>query len=75
MKERNNRLELLQEYLEDPTTMSEDLSNMWGGLLKNPYQEIAWILAIVAGQESTATIPQLSLYMLHFTIHEKEIFD
>jgi hypothetical protein len=43
LKERNNGLELLQEYLEDPTMMPEDLSNIQVSLLKNPYREIAWI--------------------------------
>jgi hypothetical protein len=75
LKERNNGLELLQEYLEDPTMMPEDLSNIQVSLLKNPYREITWIFSRVAGQESTTTIPRLALYILHFTVHEKEIFD
>jgi hypothetical protein len=72
LKERNNGLELLQEYLEDPTMMPEDLSNIQVSLLKNPYREITWIFTRVVGQESTTTIPRLALYILHFTVHEKK---
>jgi hypothetical protein len=55
--------------------MPEDLSSIQVSLLKNPYKEMAWLFARVVGQESTATIPRLALYILHFTIHEKTIFD
>jgi hypothetical protein len=75
LKERNGGWELLQQYLEDLTVMPKDLSSIQVSLLKNPYKEMAWIFARVAGQESTATIPRLALYILHFTIHEKTIFD
>jgi hypothetical protein len=37
LKEKNNGLELLQEYLEDPSTMLEDISRIQVGSLKNPY--------------------------------------
>jgi hypothetical protein len=36
---------------------------------------MAWILARVLGQESTATIPHLSLYILYYSIQGKRIFD
>jgi hypothetical protein len=44
LKEKNNGLDLLQEYLEDPATMSEDISRIQFKSLKNPYREVAWIL-------------------------------
>jgi hypothetical protein len=75
LKERNYGLELLQEYLEDIGTMSKDLLNIQVNSLKNPYKEIAWIFTKVTGQESIATIPRLSLYILYFIVHEKAIFD
>jgi hypothetical protein len=53
----------------------EDLSNIQVSLLKTPYQEIAWFFARVTGQDSTTTIHWLALYILHFTVHEQEIFD
>jgi hypothetical protein len=39
LKEKNNGLELLQEYLEDPSTMPEDISRIQVSLLKNPYEK------------------------------------
>jgi len=41
MKARNGGLELLQDYLKDPTMMLEDISSIQVSLLENPYQEIA----------------------------------
>ena len=75
LKERDNGLELLQEYLEDSATILEDISKSQVSLLKNPYREIACIFTRVTGQESTSTIPRLSLYILYFTIHEQAFFD
>jgi len=43
LKERNNGLELLQEYLEDPKMKPEYLSNIQVSLLKNLYREITWL--------------------------------
>jgi hypothetical protein len=75
LKERNGGFELLQEYLEDPTMMPEDLSTIQVNLLRNPYREMAWLFSRVAGQESTAIVPRLVLYILYFSIHEKIVFD
>jgi hypothetical protein len=75
LKEKYSGLELLQEYLEDPTTMPQDISNIQVSSLKNPYREIAWIFSRVSGQYSTTTIPRLALYILHFIGHEQVIFD
>jgi hypothetical protein len=36
---------------------------------------MVWLLARVLGQESTATVPRLALYILYFYIEEKVIFD
>jgi hypothetical protein len=53
----------------------EDLSNIQVSSLKNPYREMAWLFAKVVGKESTASITQLDLYILYFSIHEKTKFD
>jgi hypothetical protein len=66
MKERNGGLELLQEYLEDPTMIPEDLSSIQVSSLKNTYREMAWLFTRVVGQESTTTIPRLALVYLVF---------
>jgi hypothetical protein len=68
LKGRNNGIELLQEYLQDPTTIPQDLSRIQVSSLKDPYREIAWIFTRITGQDSTTTIPRLALYILHFTV-------
>jgi hypothetical protein len=65
----------LQQYLEDPTIMHEDLSTIQVILLKYPYREMAWLFSRVVGQESIASVPHLALYILHLSIHEKVAFD
>jgi hypothetical protein len=67
--------ELLQDYLEDPKKFPEDLSNIQVFSLKNQYIEMAWLFAKKIGQESTTIVPNLSLYILYFSIHENVIFD
>jgi hypothetical protein len=37
LEEKNNGLELLQEYLENPSTILVDISRIQVGSLKNPY--------------------------------------
>jgi len=49
LKEKNNGLELLHKYLEDPATMPEDISRIQVSSLKNPYRELAWICTRIAG--------------------------
>jgi hypothetical protein len=75
LKTKNGGFELLQEYLEDPTIIPEDLSSIQVSSLKNPYREMAWLFARVTGQESMTTVPRLTLYILYFSIHENTIFD
>jgi hypothetical protein len=75
IRDKNNGRDLLSQCLEDPTTMSEDLSVIQVSQLKKPYKEMAWLLARVLGQESTATIPHLALYILYYSIQGKRIFD
>ena len=55
--------------------MPEDLSRLQVSSLKDPYREIAWLFTRVSVQYSTTTIPRLTLYILHFTVHENVVFD
>jgi hypothetical protein len=67
LKEKNNGLELLQEYLEDPSTMPEDISRIQVSSLKNPYREVAWIFTRITGQESTGNHSSVgSLYLIFY---------
>jgi hypothetical protein len=56
LKGENGGLEILQEYLEDLTTIPEDLTTIQVNSLRYPYREMTWIFARVVRQESTATI-------------------
>jgi hypothetical protein len=53
----------------------QKISSIQASLLKNPYREMTWLFVMVAGQESTTTIPRLALYILYFSVHGKTIFD
>jgi hypothetical protein len=55
--------------------MSIDITRIHVSSFKNPYQEIPWLFTRVTGQENMKTISRLALYIFHFTIHEKTIFD
>jgi hypothetical protein len=74
MKSRNGCWYLLLQYLEDPATMPKDTSIIQVSQLRKPYQYMAWLLARILGQESTATISHLSLYILYVSIQKKTIF-
>jgi hypothetical protein len=75
LKTKNGGLELLQDYLEDPRTSPDDLSNIHVSSLENPYGEMGWLFTRASSQESTTIVPRLSLYILYFSIHENTIFD
>jgi hypothetical protein len=74
LKRNTNGLEPLQEYFHDPTTMLEDISRIQVSSLKNPYKEIVSLFTRIASEDSTETLPRLSLYKLHFVVHENVIF-
>jgi len=73
LRGKNNGIELLQEYIQDPTMISEDLSRIQVSSLKDAYRETAWLFTRVTSHDST-TIPRLALYILYFTIHEDVVF-
>jgi hypothetical protein len=43
LKGRNNGIKLLQEYLQDPAKIPQDLSKIQVISLKDPYREITWL--------------------------------
>jgi hypothetical protein len=53
----------------------EDITRIKVDSFKNPFREIAWFFTKLIGQESTATISRMILYILYFTVKEKSIFD
>jgi hypothetical protein len=75
LRGKNNGNELLQEYLQDPTTISEDLFRIQVSSLKHPYRGINWLFTRVTGHDYMTTIPQLALYILYFTVPENDVFN
>ena len=75
MKDRDDGWDLFPQYLQYPATMTGDISSIQVSQLRKPYQYMTWILARIVGQESTSTIPCLSLYILYFSIQKKTIFN
>jgi hypothetical protein len=75
MKKHNNILDLLPDFLENPTDIPEDITRLQVNSFKNPFQEIDWLFSRVTGQESTTSISSMIIYILYFTVKEKSIFD
>jgi hypothetical protein len=75
IKAKNGGRDIFPQCLEDPSTMSKDLSLIQVSHLKKPYKEIAWFLARILGLESTAAIPRLALYILYYSVQGKRVFD
>jgi hypothetical protein len=75
LKKHDNGLDLLPEFLENPMAIPEDITRLQVNLFKNPFREIAWLFTRVTGQENTASISRMILYILYFTVKEQAIFD
>jgi hypothetical protein len=75
LKKHENGVDLLSEFLENPTVVREDITIIHVDYFKNPFWEIAWLFTRLKGQESTATIYRMILYILYFTVKEQAIFD
>jgi hypothetical protein len=43
LREHDNRLKILAEFLENPTVVPKDITRLQVGAFKNPFQEIAWL--------------------------------
>jgi hypothetical protein len=70
----NNGLDLLPLFLESPNLVLEDITSMQVSSFRNPFRKIAWLFTRITGQESTATVSRMSLYILYFTVNEQAIF-
>jgi hypothetical protein len=75
IKKHDNGLDILPEFLENPTTVPEDITRMQVGAFKNPFQEIVWLFTRITRYETTATMSRMILYILYFTVKEESIFD
>jgi hypothetical protein len=75
LKKHDNGLDLLPEFLENPTVIPEDITRLQVSSFKNPFREIAWLFTRITGQETTTNISRMILYILYFTVKEHAIFD
>jgi hypothetical protein len=56
-------------------SIPEDITRIQVDCFKKPFWEIAWLFTKLTGQESTATISRMILYILYFTVKDQAIFD
>jgi hypothetical protein len=64
LKKHNNGLDLMLEYLENLAYVPTDITRIQVESLKNPSREIAWLFTRVTGQENTASISRMILYIM-----------
>jgi hypothetical protein len=74
LKKKDNRLDLLLEFMEDPTTVPEDITSLQVSSFRSPFREISWLFTRITGHESTTSISRMVLYILYFTLKEQAIF-
>jgi hypothetical protein len=75
LKKHDNGLDLLLEFLENPSTIPEYITELQVNFFKKPFWEISWLFTRVGGQENTTNISCMILYILYFTLKEQSIFD
>jgi hypothetical protein len=75
LEKHDNGLDILAEFLEDPTTVPQDITKLQVSSFRNPFREIAWLFTRITGQASTTSISHIIIYILYFTVKEQFIFD
>jgi hypothetical protein len=75
LENHDNGLDLLPEFLEDLTTVPEDITKLQVNSFRNPFQEIAWLFTRITGQESMTSISHIIIYIFYFIVKEQFIFD
>jgi hypothetical protein len=75
LEKHHNGLDILADFLEDPTTVPEDITRLQVSSFRNPFWEIAWLVTRITRHASTTSISHIIIYILYFTVKEKYIFD
>jgi hypothetical protein len=75
LEKHDNGMDILADFLEDPTTVPEDITRLQVSSFRNPFREIAWLFTRITGQASTTSISHIIIYILYFTVKEQYIFD
>jgi hypothetical protein len=69
LEKHHNGLDILAEFLEDLTTVPEDITKLQASSFRNPFREIAWLFTRITGQESTTSISRIVIYI--FLLHSQ----
>jgi hypothetical protein len=70
LEKNDNGLDILAEFLEDPTTVPEDITKLQVSSFRNPFREIAWLFTRVTGHTSMTIISHIIIYILYFTVKD-----
>jgi hypothetical protein len=75
LEKHDNGLDILIDFLEDPTTVPKDITRLQVSSFRNPFWEIAWLFTRITGQASMTSISHIIIYILYFTFKEQYIFN
>jgi hypothetical protein len=75
LEKHDNGLDILAEFLEDPTKVPRDITKLQVRSFRNPFQEITWLFTRITGQTSTTSISRITIYILYLKSKEQFIFD
>jgi hypothetical protein len=74
LEKHGNGLDLFPESLENLVVVPEDITRIQVNSFKNPFREITWLFMRLTGQENSATISRMIIYILNLTVKENLIF-
>jgi hypothetical protein len=68
-------MNLLKDFLEPYSIMLVDTTHIDICLLSEPYRHFSWLFLGLVGQDSTSYIMRYIIYVLHFFVQMKVVFD
>jgi len=74
LKKKNGGLELLQDYLEDPRIIPEDLSSIQVSSLNITYREMVFYSLEYSEKRVYDYCSRITMYIFYFSIHENAMF-
>jgi len=73
LEKHDSGLDILAEFLEDLTTVPEDITKLHVSCFRNPFPEIVWLFTRIMGETSTTIISYIIIYILYFTVKKQFI--
>jgi hypothetical protein len=68
LKKHDNNLDLFPKFLENPSTILEDITRLQVNSFKNPFREIAWLFTRVTSPKNTTIISRMIIYILYLIV-------